>query len=214
MRIRRLHSQSLPDPRAGTALTIGNFDGVHLGHQAMLAQLQQAAQLRGLPSCALTFEPHPRDYFAKVNRRPALAPARILTLRDKLRKLALTGLDACALLPFNAATAQLPAEAFIEDLLVKRLQVRYLLVGDDFRFGAQRRGDLDMLQRASTRWGFEVVQMGTVSHSGQRVSSSLVRDALLRGAMQEAAQLLGETYAVSGHVVHGRRLGRELGFRT
>jgi riboflavin kinase/FMN adenylyltransferase len=196
------------------ALTIGNFDGVHRGHQAMLALLKNEAQHRGVPSCVMSFEPHPRDYFAAVARKPDLAPARIATLRDKLTELARCGIDQCVVLPFNAALAAQPAEAFIQDVLVRGLGVQYVLVGDDFRFGAKRVGDYAMLDAAGERLGFDVARMNSYEVHGTRVSSSAVREALAQGRMDRVAGLLGRPYSVSGHVVHGRKLGRDLGFRT
>jgi len=196
------------------ALTIGNFDGVHRGHQAMLALLKNEAQHRGVPSCVMTFEPHPRDYFAAIARKPELAPARIATLRDKLTELASCGIDQCVVLPFNARLAAQPAQAFIEDVLVKGLGVRYVLVGDDFRFGAKRTGDYAMLDAAGEHLGFDVARMNSYEVSNTRVSSSAVRDALSQGQMPRVASLLGRPYSISGHVVHGRKLGRDLGFRT
>ena len=196
------------------ALTIGNFDGVHRGHQAMLALLKNEAQHRGVPSCVMTFEPHPRDYFAAIARKPELAPARIATLRDKLTELARCGIDQCVVLPFNARLAAHPAQAFIEDVLVKGLGVRYVLVGDDFRFGAKRTGDYAMLDAAGEHLGFDVARMNSYEVSNTRVSSSAVRDALSQGQMTRVASLLGRPYSISGHVVHGRKLGRDLGFRT
>ena len=124
----------------GSAVTIGNFDGVHRGHQAMLALLNSEARHRGVPSCVLTFEPHPRDYFAGVMHKPELAPARVGTLRDKLTELARAGVDQTVVLPFNAKLAGLAPEAFISDVLVQGLGAKYVLVGDDFRFGAKRAG--------------------------------------------------------------------------
>ncbi|MGQ2978552.1 MAG: bifunctional riboflavin kinase/FAD synthetase [Polaromonas sp.] len=199
---------------AQCALTIGNFDGVHRGHQAMLALLKNEAQHRGVPSCVMSFEPHPRDYFAAVARKPELAPARIATLRDKLTELARCGIDQCVVLPFNARLAAQPAEDFISDVLVHGLGVRYVLVGDDFRFGAKRTGDYAMLDAAGERLGFDVARMNSYEVSNTRVSSSAVREALAQGQMGRVAALLGRPYSISGHVVHGRKLGRELGFRT
>ena len=203
----RPHSQS----SAGCALTIGNFDGVHRGHQAMLALLNNEAQHRGVPSCVMTFEPHPRDYFAALHKKPELAPARIATLRDKLQELERCGVDECVILPFNAQLASQPAQAFIEDTLVRTLGVRYVLVGDDFCFGAQRKGDYAMLDTAGRQMGFDVARMQSYEVHGLRVSSSAVRDALGAGRMNDVAALLGRPYSISGHVVHGRKLGRELG---
>ncbi len=210
----------------GCALTIGNFDGVHRGHQAMLALLRSEAQHRGVPSCVMTFEPHPRDYFAQLNGRKEMAPARIGTLRDKLTELARCGVDQTIVLPFRAALATQSSESFIEDVLVGGLGVRYVLVGDDFRFGAKRSGDYAMLAAAGNALGFDVARMNSyevvmphppTDGSGRqslRVSSSAVREALGQGRMTDAAWLLGRPFSVSGHVVRGRRLGRELGFRT
>ncbi|NIC42790.1 bifunctional riboflavin kinase/FAD synthetase [Aquabacterium sp. A08] len=196
---------------AGCALTIGNFDGVHRGHQAMLALLNNEARHRGVPSCVLTFEPHPRDYFAGKFQQPDLAPARIATLRDKLHELRACGVDQCVVLPFNEALARLPAQAFIDEVLVRALGVRYVLVGDDFCFGAGRQGDYAMLDAAGTALGFDVARMMSYEVHGLRVSSSAVREALAEGRMDDVAALLGRPYSISGHVVHGRKLGRELG---
>jgi riboflavin kinase/FMN adenylyltransferase len=162
----------------------------------------------------MTFEPHPRDFFAKQHQQPDLAPARIATLRDKLNELAACGVDQCVVLPFDQALASQAPQAFIEDVLVKGLGVKYVLVGDDFRFGAKRMGDYAMLDAAGAKLGFDVARMNSYEVKNLRVSSSAVREAMGRGAMQEVAQLLGRPYAISGHVVHGRKLGRELNCRT
>ncbi len=196
------------------ALTIGNFDGVHRGHQAMLALLNNEARHRKVPSCVLTFEPHPRDFFAAAARKPELAPARIATLRDKLTELARCGVDQCVVLPFDARLSSQVPDAFIENVLVRGLGARYVLVGDDFRFGAKRAGDYAMLDAAGQAKGFDVARMNSYEVHGLRVSSSAVRDALARGDMDGVAALLGRPYSISGHVVHGRKLGRQLGFKT
>ena len=193
------------------ALTIGNFDGVHRGHQAMLALLMAEARQRNLPGCVLTFEPHPRDYFAQATRQPGLAPARIGTLRDKLTGLAACGVDQTVVLPFNARLAAQSPQAFIDDVLIAGLGARYVLVGDDFRFGAKRAGDYAMLDTAGQRQGFDVARMMSYEVHGLRVSSTAVREALADGRMQDAAALLGRPYAISGHVVRGCKLGRALG---
>jgi riboflavin kinase/FMN adenylyltransferase len=193
------------------ALTIGNFDGVHRGHQAMLALLTSEARHRGLPSCAMTFEPHPRDYFAAVAGKPELAPARIATLRDKLSELERCGIDQAVVLRFDRAFASQSPQAFIDDVLVRGLGTRYVLVGDDFRFGAKRAGDYAMLDAAGQRAGFDVARMNSYEVRGLRVSSSAVREALAGGDMARAATLLGRPYSISGHVVHGKKLGRSLG---
>lgn len=192
------------------ALTIGNFDGVHRGHQAMLALLKNEAQHRHIPSCVMTFEPHPRDYFAKVAQKSELAPARIATLRDKLTELDRCGIDHCVVLPFNAKFASQSPQNFIQDVLVSSLGAKYILVGDDFRFGSKRAGDYAMLDAAGEQLGFEVARMNSYEVHGLRVSSSAVREALNQGRMEDVAKLLGRPYSISGHVVHGRKLGREL----
>ena len=203
-----------PTVAPACALTIGNFDGVHAGHQAMLALLRAEAQRRRVPSCVLTFEPHPRDYFAKSLQQAGHAPARVGTLRDKLEGLAQCGVDQTIVLPFNARLAAQPPDSFISTVLVQGLGVRYVLVGDDFRFGAKRAGDYAMLDAAGSAQGFDVARMNSYEVHGLRVSSSAVRQALAAGDMAQAAKLLGRPYAISGHIVHGRKLGRELGFRT
>jgi riboflavin kinase/FMN adenylyltransferase len=195
----------------GTALTIGNFDGVHRGHQAMLALLRSEARHRGVPSCVLTFEPHPRDFFARRAGKPELAPARIATLRDKLGELDRCGIDHVVLLRFDERLASLPAEAFISDVLVRGLGARYVLVGDDFRFGARRVGDYALLDAAGGAQGFDVARMMSYEVHGHRVSSSAVREALAVGDLALAASLLGRPVTISGHVAHGAKLGRELG---
>ena len=211
----RVHRGHIPDPTgAGCALTIGNFDGVHRGHQAMLALLNNEARHRHLRSVVMTFEPHPRDWFAQQAGKPERAPLRIATLRDKLQELQACGVDEVVLLRFDDALASMPAQDFIEKVLAERLNTRYLLVGDDFRFGAARQGDYAMLDAAGDRLGFDVARMMSYEVHGLRVSSSAVREALAQGDMAQAARLLGRPYAISGHVVHGRKLGRDLGFRT
>ena len=203
-----------PGIASACALTIGNFDGVHRGHQAMLALLRGEAQQRGVPSCVLTFEPHPRDYFAETFKKPELAPARVGTLRDKLEDLAHCGVDQAVVLPFDARLASQSPDAFIRQVLVGGLGARYVLVGDDFRFGKQRAGDYAMLDAAGDALGFDVARMNSYEVHGLRVSSSAVREALGEGRMLDAARLLGRPYTISGHVLHGRKLGRTLGFKT
>jgi len=199
---------------AGCALTIGNFDGVHRGHQAMLALLTSEARHRGLPSCVLTFEPNPRDFFARRAGRPESAPARVATLRDKLAELERCGIDRVVVARFDARFAAQPAQAFIDDVVVAGLGARYVLVGDDFCFGAGRAGNYAMLDAAGAVAGFDVARMLSYEVHGLRVSSSAVRNALADGDMRRAADLLGRPYTISGHAVHGRKLGRELGFPT
>ena len=196
------------------ALTIGNFDGVHRGHQAMLALVRNEAQHRGLTSCVMTFEPHPRDYFAAVTGKPELAPARIATLRDKLAELERCGIEQVVVLRFDARFASQSPQAFIDDVLVEGLGAKYVLVGDDFRFGARRAGDYAILDAAGAAAGFDVARMLSYEIHGGRVSSSAVREALAGGDMERAAVLLGRPYSLAGHVVHGKKLGRSLGFKT
>lgn len=198
----------------GCALTIGNFDGLHRGHQAMLALVRSEAQHRGLPSVVLTFEPHPRDWFAQRAGQAELAPARISTLRDKLCELQRCGVDRVMVLRFNEHLASLSPQDFIDQVLVRGLGARYVLVGDDFRFGAKRAGDYATLDAAGTAGNFDVARMLSYEVHGLRVSSSAVRQALSQGDLQQAAALLGRPYAISGHVVHGQKLGRDLGFPT
>ena len=203
-----------PGVSPACAVTIGNFDGVHRGHQAMLALLNSEARHHGVPSCVLTFEPHPRDYFAALARKPELAPARIATLRDKLTELARCGVDQCIVLPFDARLSSQVPDDFIDHVLVRGLGAKYVLVGDDFRFGAKRSGDYAMLDAAGARKGFDVARMNSYEVHGLRVSSSAVREALARADMAAVGALLGRPYSISGHVVHGRKLGRQLGFPT
>jgi len=166
------------------ALTIGNFDGVHRGHQAMLALLNSEAAHRGVESCVLTFEPHPRDYFAGALHKPELAPARVGTLRDKLTELARCGVQQTVVLPFDARLAAQSPQAFLDEVLLKGLGVRYVLVGDDFRFGAQRAGDYALLDTTGQAKGFDVARMNSYEVHGLRVSSSAVRQALGQGGRQ------------------------------
>ena len=177
----------------------------------MLALLVSEAAHRGLPATVLTFEPNPRDYFAALAGKPETAPARIATLRDKLCELERCGVAQAVVMRFDAAFAAQTPEAFVADVLVAGLGTRYVLVGDDFRYGARRAGDYAMLDAAGARHGFDVARMMSYEVHGLRVSSSAVRAALAAGDMSEAAALLGRPYSISGRVVHGARLGRSLG---
>jgi riboflavin kinase/FMN adenylyltransferase len=192
----------------GVALTIGNFDGVHLGHQALLARTFQAARERGLISAAMTFEPHPREFFD-----PGSAPARLSSLREKVEYLSVAGVEQLYVCRFNKIFADQSPQAFI-DVLQRRLQCRWLLVGDDFRFGAGRSGDVALLRSEGARRGFELATLDNIELGGLRISSTAVRDALTAGDFALVRDLLGRPYAVSGHVLHGRKLGRTLGFPT
>jgi riboflavin kinase/FMN adenylyltransferase len=189
------------------ALTIGNFDGIHRGHQALLLRLIEAADDLRLPPAVMTFEPHPREFFA-----PESAPPRLTSLRAKLEFFRAFGIASVFVARFDRDLASLPPPAFIADVLVTRLGVRWVLVGDDFRFGRARAGDVHTL-RAHART-FSVEAMGTVEAEGQRVSSTAVRDALNAGDMERVTALLGRPYAIAGRVGHGEKLGRQLGFPT
>ena len=190
-------------------LTIGNFDGVHRGHRAMLERLVEKSRELRLPCSVLTFEPHPREFFS-----PMAAPARLSRLREKLELIAEAGIDRTHVLRFGAQLAALAADRFVEDVLVRGLGVKWLLVGPDFRFGAKRAGDFATLQAAAARGRFAVEAMDDVRESGQRISSSSVRAALAAGDLAGAARLLGREYTMSGRVAHGEKLGRTLGFPT
>lgn len=206
MRLFRSYSRPVPTP---VALAIGNFDGVHLGHAALIGRLVNvAAQLAVVPT-VLSFEPHPREFFA-----PDSAPARLSTFREKLELLADCGVDQAMICRFNHAFAALSAEQFVEDVLVRGLKVKHVVVGDDFRFGKGRRGDFALLQQLGVQYGVTVEAMGSVVVDGERVSSSGVRRSLAVGDMAHAAKLLGRPYVMDGQVVHGQKLGRQLGFAT
>jgi riboflavin kinase / FMN adenylyltransferase len=203
---RGLPRKSLIQP---CALTIGNFDGVHLGHQAMLRELKKEADARGLITCVMTFAPHPREFFA-----PSTAPKRISTLRDKLAAIKACGIDRVVILPFNQRLASMSPESFVLDMLVGRLQTKFLLIGDDFKFGAKRAGDFKLLASLAGQAGYGLATMPSVEVHGLRVSSSAVRSALYDGHLTDAAALLGRTYSISGHVIHGAKLGRTLDVPT
>ena len=194
---------------APCALTIGNFDGVHCGHQAMLARLKMAAAARDLPAAVMTFEPHPREVFT-----PDLAPARLTSLREKIELFRQHGVERLVLVRFSQSFARLSPQEFIEQILRIGIQARWILIGDDFKFGAQRAGDLSLLRRAGAQQGFEVESLGSVLIDGVRVSSTAVRAALAQGDLDQATRLLGRPYSISGRVVHGDKLGQELGFPT
>lgn len=189
------------------ALTIGNFDGVHRGHLAMLARLVEAADDLALPSAVLTFDPPPREYFAKAS-----APPRLSSIRDKILQFAARGVARTYVARFDATLASLEPEAFIEAVLVRRLGARWLLVGEDFRFGRGRAGDLATLRRHART--FSVEAMRTVTIDGERASSTAVRAALTAGNLAHAGALLGRPFSIWGRVAHGAGLGRQLGFPT
>jgi riboflavin kinase/FMN adenylyltransferase len=202
------------ESRAACALTIGNFDGVHRGHKALLARVREAAMKLGLDAAVMTFEPHPREYFAQSSGDISKAPTRIANLRDKLRSLSDIGIDRVIVEHFNAHFSEQSPQRFIEQILVHGLHAKWLVVGEDFRFGARRAGDVAMLIDAGRRCGCQVEALPTVMNAGARISSAAVRSALARGDFPEAEQLLGHPYTISGHVIHGKKLGRKIGFPT
>lgn len=201
--------QNIRSNHCGCVATIGNFDGVHLGHQAVLGQLAEKASELGLPTTLITFEPQPMEYFA-----PDRVPARLTRFREKILALQRYSVDRVCCLSFNDKLAKLSAEDFIEKVLVDKLGVKYLVVGDDFRFGANRSGTFEMLVEAGKKYGFQVVSMHTFEIDAERVSSTRIRAALEKGKMSNAEKLLGRRYRMSGRVAHGEKLGRELGFPT
>ncbi|MBG0761097.1 bifunctional riboflavin kinase/FAD synthetase [Vibrio cidicii] len=205
--IRGIHN--IRSQHRGCVLTIGNFDGVHLGHQQVLRQVSLQARAMSLPSVVMTFEPQPMELFAKEK-----APARLTRLRDKFVQLGKLGLDRLLCVNFNRHFAALDAEAFIRDLLVERLGVKFLVVGDDFCFGKARQGNFAMLQAAGEKYGFTVVNTQSFCLEQLRVSSTAIREALADDDLPAAAQMLGRDYSISGRVSHGRKLGRTIGFPT
>lgn len=196
-----------PD-RQPVALTIGNFDGVHLGHQALLQKLRSTAQARGLPTAVVIFEPHPREFFA-----PDKAPARLTSLREKLELLTEHHVDRVHVCRFNSQFAQMSAMTFLHGLHEK-VHAKHVLIGDDFRFGSGRSGDFAMMEKAASQCGCSVEAMHSVLHDNVRVSSTAVRAALVAGDLRAATRYLGRPYSISGRVVHGDKLGREIGFPT
>lgn len=201
--------QNIRTEHHGCVATIGNFDGVHLGHQAVLGQLAEKAAELNLATALITFEPQPMEYFF-----PDKVPARLTRFREKIFALQRYSVDRVCCLSFNDALAKLSAEDFIQQVLVDKLGVKYLVVGDDFRFGANRIGTFDMLVEAGKMHGFQVVSMHTFEIDAERVSSTRIRVALEQGDMSGAEKLLGRRYRMSGRVAHGEKLGRELGFPT
>ncbi|WP_112480758.1 bifunctional riboflavin kinase/FAD synthetase [Vibrio variabilis] len=205
--IRGIHN--LKNQHHGCVLTIGNFDGVHLGHQRVLSQVKQRASQLGLPAVVMTFEPQPMELFAKDK-----APARLTRLRDKYELLEKMELDRLLCVNFNQRFASLTAESFIRDLLVGKLGVKFLVIGDDFRFGKGREGNFEMLQKAGQEFGFEVVNTASFCVEETRVSSTAIRQALANDELDASAEMLGRHYTLSGRVAHGQKLARGFGFPT
>jgi riboflavin kinase/FMN adenylyltransferase len=193
----------------GCVLTIGNFDGLHLGHKAVIEKLAQQGKLLGLPIVVIIFEPQPLEYFLEAN-----APSRLTRLREKVIQFAGLPIDELVILRFNREFANYDAEQFIEQVLVKKLNVKHLVIGDDFHFGKARRGNFAMLREKGKEFGFKVENSQSYQVQGLRVSSTLIRDALGEGNLKLAKQLLGRPYSICGRVAHGNKLGRTLGFPT
>ena len=205
--IRGLHN--LRSEHRGCVATIGNFDGVHLGHRAVFRHLREKALDLSLPTSVVTFEPQPLEFFA-----PERAPARLTRMREKLQALKTSGIDRVVLLEFGHKLAAMSAQAFVQELLVDGLDVRYLMVGDDFRFGQGRTGDIDLLRRIGQKQGFGVENMNTFAMGMERVSSTLIRQALAQGDLELAEKNLGRPYRICGRVAHGDERGRTIGFPT
>ncbi|PNH92503.1 bifunctional riboflavin kinase/FAD synthetase [Vibrio diazotrophicus] len=193
----------------GCVLTIGNFDGVHLGHQQVLQKVSEQAKKLNLPSVVMTFEPQPMELFLKDK-----APARLTRLRDKFVQLSKLDIDRLLCVNFNHHFASLDADSFIRDLLVKRLGVKFLVVGDDFCFGRRRKGNFAMLKEAGQKYGFEVVSTESFCLEELRVSSTAIRESLAENDLTGTSEMLGRNYSISGRVSHGRKLGRTIGFPT
>lgn len=205
--IRGLHN--IQDRHKGCVLTIGKFDGVHLGHQAVLSRLVEKANTLSLPSVVMVFEPQPEEVFT-----PQHAPARLSRLRDKYIAFAELGIERLLVINFNHKLSSMSADAFIEDLLVQKLGVQFLVVGDDFKFGHKRQGSFDLLQRASTRYGFDVVSTQSFKLLECRISSTEIRTALEQSDFELAEKMLGKPFVISGRVVHGDKKGRTISFPT
>jgi len=209
--IRGLHNlaQFSAEFQSGSVVTIGNFDGVHLGHKTVLANLAKEAAKRGLPSVALIFEPFPIEFF-----RPTEAPVRLMNLREKVHALQGIGIDYLVCVAFNKRFAELSAQAFIHRVLVDALSVQHLVIGDDFRFGRQRQGDFALLKRYSESAKFSLQAMPTFHLLGERVSSTRIRNVLAQADLAMAATLMGHPFSFNGRVIHGKKLGRTIGFPT
>ena len=205
--IRGFHNLS---PSAlGCVATIGNFDGVHLGHQAVLSQLALKGDMLGLPATVITFEPQPTEFFL-----PEKAPPRLSRFREKVEALRSYSIEQLCVLRFDKVLAEMSANDFIQKLLVEGLNVRYLVVGDDFKFGKDRKGDFALLKKMGEEHDFQVVNMHTFAIAETRVSSTRIRQALTAGDLMLAQTLLGHPYKMSGRVAHGDKRGRTLGYPT
>jgi len=193
----------------GCVLTIGNFDGLHLGHQTVIDNLLKQSQCLKLPVVVLIFEPQPLEYFLGDN-----APSRLMRLREKVIQFSQLSIDYLLILPFNRTLADYDANAFIKELLIERLNVKYLVIGDDFHFGKAREGNFSLLEEKGQQFGFEVKNSQSYLQHGMRISSTLIRDALGSGNLRRAKQMLGRDYSICGRISHGDKRGRTLGFPT
>lgn len=200
---------SLSGCSSGSVVTIGSFDGVHVGHQSIVRQVAEVAESKGLSSIAMLFEPQPYEYFSGEQ-----APARLMRMRDKAAGLLALGLDHVVCLKFNEQLRNLSAEAFIDKVLLEGLSVKTLVIGDDFRFGSDRTGDFSLLQSSGKQHGFDVIRTATVTLDEERISSTRIRHVLEAGDFDYAEALLGKPYEISGRVVYGQQLGRTLGIPT
>lgn len=199
----------MTSPLRASAATIGNFDGVHLGHQLVIRQLRRVAAAAGLPTVVIIFEPQPSEFFA-----PERAPKRLARFRDKIAYLKAQEIDYLLCLHFDAELAALSAEEFVQRILIDKLQTQHLVIGDDFHFGHQRQGNFSYLEQNSERFGFRVDETETLMQDGERVSSTRVRECIQREDFAQAAELLGRPYSLSGRIAHGQKLGRQLGYPT
>ncbi len=205
--IRSLHN--LRQHHRKCVATIGNFDGIHLGHRAIISQLKEIARKHDLPTAIIIFEPQPQEYFSPDN-----APARLTSLREKIKEMKRLAVDRLICLRFNSELASLSPREFVERLLIEGLDIRHLVVGDDFRFGKNRQGDYATLEKMAYEFGYELEHTNTCSFEGERISSTRIRQALANDDLNLARELLGREYAISGRVVHGDKRGKSLGFPT
>ena len=208
MRLIRGVNQLKP-PNKGCLLTIGNFDGLHLGHRLVIEKLAEHGKRLNLPTVAMVFEPQPLEYFLGDH-----APSRLTRLREKAIQFSKLPIDKLLVVPFNSTLADYDAEQFISDILVQRLRVKHLVIGDDFHFGKARRGNFDLLTNKGREYGFQVENTQSLEFNGLRISSTLIRDALMVGNLQQARIMLGRDYSVCGRVAHGDKRGRQLGYPT
>jgi len=206
---RSVHQFPFDRVAKGSVATIGAYDGIHLGHQELLEKVQRVARSRNLPSVVMSFEPTPREFF--LSERP---PARLMRFREKFESLSATGIDIFYCPRFDTSMKNIAADTFIRQILIHALNIEHLVIGDDFRFAAQRVGDIKMLVRAGDALGFTVEQVTSVLENHERVSSTAIREALWEGDLSRARQLLGRDYRMSGRVIVGNRIGRSLGYPT